>query len=1355
MEGHSVEIACNLVTDTPQTISTPTIPTQPPLADSGATDSIFRVSDVSLLTHITPNGGAQVTYPDGTTVIAIGSGVYKGGDNIPLIPVKIFEDSDLRQSLIATDAYTRQGLAVIFTDDALRYVTKSSFDNVLPDLDVKYMATKKIRDKLWTAPKATTDIINVQASNIVHNEIDANFTGWWHATLGSPPISSLLGAITRGALRNIPRLTTKIVRRNLPHTMATAMGHLDLTRAHLKSTNPSRRVKANNTNVADTIREQNYDDPTEWIDYDERIHDNQIYTKYGPDDEQSKHDENTARTIHTDATGRYPIRSSKGNEYIMTSVYNGFIYMVPMKNRSKEQIIKAYEMTHDYFLQYGHNPKFQRLDNETSSDLEQWFKDRRIPYQYCDKDSHRRNLAERAIRDAKNHIVATLATAHPECPKNLWDECIPQCIITLNLLRRWKQEPTLSAYEGFYGTTYDFDAHPIAPFGTKVMIYESPEQRKTWAHHGVQGYYLGPQDNTYRGYKVWVIGTRHLRDSNTLEWFPSPYHQPLTDARDVLHLSLQQIQRQLMGITQDTSPLHIHEALVHDAIRPLQALITGLLEGTKYYANTDKPTIPTETTAQATPPPQDKQHEHGNDNSRHVPQSRNGQQSESKHEGPISSRTRQQHRWASAQIEGQHTSHQDQNNQTVTTKGGRKTKTIKNDPPQEQQTQHPATSLGDNPQLTVTTPALEDYDLIAPTGMVQVEKHKTRHQKRQRRSHTNSISTDHTWQHRATLTRNNEDHNNINVHATVLDDITGKPLRFGQLRHTKEADIWSKALHGEWIRLGEETKTTKFITPQELPPDRHPTYFNPQPEKKTRDGKVIHRIRGTVGGDKGDPYLEDTAAYIADLTTVKLLLNKVVSTPDARFMTIDITDFYLGTPLTKKQYMRVHRRMIPYDTQTHFNITDARYWYKDHILVEISKGMYGLTEAGILAQERLYEHLGKYGFYLTKNTPGLLRHETRDIIFSLVVDDFGICYTNKADVEFLIEILQKLYKITIDWSGTKYLRMTIDHDFINNTITISMPDYVPKAMKRFGIKEDHKKTYAPGPHMKVQYGKTPQTANIDMSPQISDERRRIIQQVVGVFMYYSRAVDSTMLCETNKLASKQARPTSDVERDTYQLLHYASTKPLAAVTFHRSDMKLRITSDASYNSEQGARSRAAGYFDLINSQDDPYTQPLNGSILVQSQLIDCVVASAAEAEYAALFINGQEGIRLRATLTDLGYPQECTPMFTDNKCAEGLANRSINMKRSKAMDMRYHWTQDQVAQRTYSVAWKEGKDNAADYFTKSHPAAHHKAMRARYLNVKYEQDHLPASSKGVLMESKRSEKGDTNDSSLRDEDDSK
>jgi hypothetical protein len=98
----------------------------------------------------------------------------------------------------------------------------------------------------------------------------------------------------------------------------------------------------------------------------------------------------------------------------------------------------------------------------------------------------------------------------------------------------------------------------------------------------------------------------------------------------------------------------------------------------------------------------------------------------------------------------------------------------------------------------------------------------------------------------------------------------------------------------------------------------------------------------------------------------------------------------------------------------------------------------------------------------------------------------------------------------------------------------------------------------------------------------------------------------------------------------------------------------------------------------------------------------------------------------------MGYQQQSTIIYTDNQCAEGLANKTINMKRSKAMGMRFHWTQDKVKQGTYKVTWQQGKGNAADYFTKSHPPTHHKSMRSKYLDVGYEQKNSPLSSKGVL-----------------------
>jgi hypothetical protein len=86
----------------------------------------------------------------------------------------------------------------------------------------------------------------------------------------------------------------------------------------------------------------------------------------------------------------------------------------------------------------------------------------------------------------------------------------------------------------------------------------------------------------------------------------------------------------------------------------------------------------------------------------------------------------------------------------------------------------------------------------------------------------------------------------------------------------------------------------------------------------------------------------------------------------------------------------------------------------NHVMLAITKGMYGLPQDGSLAQERLLNHLSKHGYRPVRNTPCILRHDTRDaVVFSLVVDDFGIKYKNQADAEHLLLVLQELYTITI------------------------------------------------------------------------------------------------------------------------------------------------------------------------------------------------------------------------------------------------------------------------------------------------------------------------------------------------------
>jgi hypothetical protein len=111
-----------------------------------------------------------------------------------------------------------------------------------------------------------------------------------------------------------------------------------------------------------------------------------------------------------------------------------------------------------------------------------------------------------------------------------------------------------------------------------------------------------------------------------------------------------------------------------------------------------------------------------------------------------------------------------------------------------------------------------------------------------------------------------------------------------------------------------------------------------------------------------------------------------------------------------------------------------------------------------------------------------------------------------------------------------------------------------------------------------------------------------------------------------------------------------------------------------------------------------------------------VNASAGESEYGALFINGQVAEGIRNNAADLGHPQPPTTMVTDSQCAHGIANDTVKQKRSKAIDMRYHWVRDRVRQKHFRVLWKPGKLNRADFFTKNHPVHHHRSERRHYVS---------------------------------------
>jgi hypothetical protein len=561
---------------------------------------------------------------------------------------------------------------------------------------------------------------------------------------------------------------------------------------------------------------------------------------------------------------------------------------------------------------------------------------------------------------------------------------------------------------------------------------------------------------------------------------------------------------------------------------------------------------------------------------------------------------------------------------------------------------------------------------------------------------------------------------------TALDlNVDGSRLTSASALKGPDKELWEKA-HGEEIIRLIESQTGRFIHRSEMPAGRKAAYYNPQLKIKVKADGTIYRVRGTIGGDQ-IIYPGVTTAYTAHLETIRILLNTIVS-ENASFMTADIKDFYLGTPLPTVEYMRISLKHIPIDVQERYKI--ANMVHNGYVLMEISKGIYGLPQAGKLAQDRLVTHLAQNGYIQCVNTPCLFVHQTNGVAFTLVVDDFLIKYKDREAVDHLLTVLRELYTITTEFGTTqKYVGITLHHNKSQRYIDMSIPGYVKKAIQRFK-RDNLKGADSPIIYVPPNYGKHQQEVPLEEpSVPLTASEKLEVQEIVGVFLFYARAVDPTMLTAINKIASRQAKPTSLIKKEVERFLQYANKWPEATMRVRASNMKLVCHSDGSYLSESEARSRAGGIIFLGDCGDN---EAPNAPICFLSVIIKTVVSSATATEYAAAFIVAQAAISIINTLADLGYPQLETEIFCDNKCAVGLANNTFNLKRTKTIDMRYHWIRDQVKQKVFKVTWKAGKLNLADFFTKAHPVKHHREIRWKYVHMQ-ENDNI-SRSKGVLID---------------------
>ena len=393
--------------------------TSPTIIDSGANGHYIATPPHNTTTQPINTVAPTITLPDGTHLTA----THKCLLDLPQLPDQArtaYIFPSLQFSLISVGTLCDHGCTATFTKDIVHIQHNGT--TILKGF-------RNQQTRLWHTRTDPPTPHHGIATLTIQTENNAELVQFYHATLGSPPITTMLRACKAGFLP-FPLLTPNMIQKNPPHSVATAQGHLDLVKQGIQSTQPS-------PTFDHQLDQLSPPDPAA-TPTPEPIH--AIYTKIIPATL-------TRQECHIDLTGQFPLPSIHGNNYclVMIDIDSNFIHIELMPSRRASDYTRAVIAGHNFFTAKGQQPQFYKMDNETSEQLLQTMRDKlHLTIQHAPPNNHRTNKAERAIRTFKNHFIATLCTADPSFPLEAWDELIPQAELTLNLLRASRTNPNQS-----------------------------------------------------------------------------------------------------------------------------------------------------------------------------------------------------------------------------------------------------------------------------------------------------------------------------------------------------------------------------------------------------------------------------------------------------------------------------------------------------------------------------------------------------------------------------------------------------------------------------------------------------------------------------------------------------------------------------------------------------------------------------------------------------------------------------------------------------------------------------------------------------------------------------------------------
>ena len=467
---------------------------QSAIVDTGSTGIYLPPTYISLLKDISIDKSLSVQLPNKQLITSS----HSGNLIIPLLPNYIFKVHifpDIQMPLFSVNDLTARQLQVTFTHTQL----------IIKDHNSLTLLALPRESILWTLPLhsssltlSTNHACHLMDSPMVNAAYEIP-TGnlkalclFWQRAFCCPSKSTFILA-TSWLQKDFEKygLTKSLLQKHWVLTDEEQYAHLDRTRQNLRSTKPISVVSTLGSPPGLSLpQKRNFE-----------------FAPYRP-----------THTNSSDGTGNF--MHFPFYFLVMFNTDTNIIHAVIAYNHTAQEYVRAYNEGLAYFAQYGVKPNFEIMDNILAAEIANNLRQQDILVQLVPPSNHRTLPAEKAIRTFKNHLNGCLNTTSNLYPLKMVKFLLPHCLKTLNMLRPSKINSKISAYEGFTGTPYDYNAHPFYPPGCRAIILDDPNIRGSFANHGREYFWVNSADKHYRCGEFINIGPTAPRVSDSVKFLP-------------------------------------------------------------------------------------------------------------------------------------------------------------------------------------------------------------------------------------------------------------------------------------------------------------------------------------------------------------------------------------------------------------------------------------------------------------------------------------------------------------------------------------------------------------------------------------------------------------------------------------------------------------------------------------------------------------------------------------------------------------------------------------------------------------------------------------------------------------------